>query len=287
MAQLFREIRPVVQARGYHSSIRRSTRLTRPPLRVVARRTLGACDARAGGDEFEGVGQRLAASSGRPAAHSRLKHGSGYQRCRARQGQQHHLHHQFTRCVLRARVCVRVDACVRAWVCMSALCACPRAGTRPRTAARWLKARGLRELFARRGFTRRSRCLVLARAIDEAPTCVRVSCECASPRSRGRRFLARLGRPTATCYAVRMLPHVLPRRPRAPAIVPIDILISIFHFAGATVVSWRVNNQEQLFVRWVHKIRVTTLWQANRRFSPRDFLSESNAIPSSAYCFLI
>lgn len=34
----------------------------------------------------------------------------------------------------------------------------------------------------------------------------------------------------------------------------ITILFNFFIFVGATVVSWRVNNQEQLFVRWVNVI---------------------------------
>lgn len=40
-----------------------------------------------------------------------------------------------------------------------------------------------------------------------------------------------------------------------------------FFFAGATVVSWRVNNQEQLFVRWVNVIAIQSIF--NRRQSQR------------------
>lgn len=95
-------------------------------------------DEGAGGDEVEGVEQRLDASSAGRRAHSRLKHGSGYQRCRARQGQQHHLHHQFTRCVY---VCVRVSVCVCvAYVskyARASVCACARAsGESPSLAVR-------------------------------------------------------------------------------------------------------------------------------------------------------
>jgi len=115
-------------------------------------------------------------------------------------------------------VCVRVCGCVRACMYMSALCAWPRANSakeRDREpGTRWLKKSSgtfPRELFARRGFTRRSRCRCRVSMRDRRSFTYVRACFCGSAhlRSRSLNFSARLGRrPAAMCYVVRVPPHV-------------------------------------------------------------------------------
>lgn len=115
-----RKLTPIIyrQSISYRRATRRDESEGRFPARCRSRAWALGTAMTAGANECsgEGVGASPARREGgehwtkvgsergrqRVRWHSRFEHGSGYKRCRPRQGQQYHLHDQLARCVCAA-----------------------------------------------------------------------------------------------------------------------------------------------------------------------------------------